>query len=228
MAKKRKSILQRVRKAISKAGTRLGIGVRTTKSIFSVSDELSNLRSVTAQVNLLSGQDITPKQLQASLERLSDDAKNASRRRNRKIEIKWTKKQIEDITSRVQERLFREGLNSADQQMRKPKQKNASSGRTRNEPYRYDSGQLFRSIKVTTVGSSGDLQLSFRREKVIIESLIDTYGDMFSWSPSDKSYVLYVALKAEGILGRGAKIPKIQAKGTAPYNPGSSKRRKSR
>lgn len=227
MAKKRKSIFQRARKAISKAGTRLGIGVRTTKDVFSVSDELSNLRSETAQVNLLSGQDLTPKQLQASLEKLRDDAKGASRR-NRKVEIKWTKKQLEDIASRVQERLFREGLNSADQQMRKPEQKNASSGRARNEPYRFDSGQLFRSIQVTQENRAGDLKLSFRREKVIIQSLIDTYGDMFSWSPSDKAYVLYVALKSEGILGRGSKVPPIRARGTAPYNPGGSQRRRSR
>ena len=225
MAKKRKSIFQRVRKTVRSVARRVGIGVKTTKDVFSVADEIKDLRSVTTQVNLLEGQGLTGKQLEATLVNLRAQL-DPKRRRSRDVKIDWTKAELNNITSRVQMRLFQKGLNSEDLQMRKAERTKNSAGQTRLEPYRTDTGELFRSIRVTVANSRGDLQLSFKREKVVIDSIIDMYGDPFSWSPSDKAFVTYLALKSEGVLPRGAKAPGIVSKGQAPYN--KSKRRRSR
>ncbi len=224
MAKqKKKGLISRARKTISKIGRSLGIGMQTTSDVFAVSDAVANIKTDTARASLLEGQDLTPKQLEATLTNLRN---SAGGRRASKPKFTWTKGQLNDIASRVQERLFRLGLNSDDEQMRAPKRKKNSEGNNRNEPYRFDSGELFRSIKVTQDNSAGDLKLTFRREKIVIKSLIELYGQMFNWSPSDKQYVIYQYLKTEGLVPRGSKVPPITAKGTAPYN--VSKRRKKR
>lgn len=235
-AKKKPSggIFGGVKKLIRKVAKSVGIGMKTTHSTLDLIKETARIIRETPAYNpndfrrgrgrqaqiATDGGTISPNEFLIQMENLRamlsvQEATNTKRKEN----FNWNKTELNTITSRIQERIFRLGLNSADQQMRAPRRRKTRDGRTRNQPYRFDTGELYRSIKVKQINKSGDLDLSFTREKVVIERMIELYGDLFKFSPSDIQYVVYLYLKKTKRIPRNIKVPRIRSSGAAPYNP---------
>ena len=227
MAKKKTGLLNRAKRGIKSVARKLGFGMKTTTDTFRLFDYLSEIETSKSIIKLPDKANLTPAQFESALVDLLKTATISQRTKRKKdFKFEWDKRSVNEFERRITERLFIRGLNSKDQQMRAPKRNRNSFGQARPFEYRADSGALQRSLKITPSGRQGDLVLTFRRDKVVIESLIERYGEMFDFSPSDIQYGVYLYLKQEKLLPRGTKAPAITSTGSAPYN--EPKRRRSR
>lgn len=145
----------------------------------------------------------------------------------------WSNRDLNNIASDVETRLFDEGLNSDDQPMRARRSRMPpdASGRSR---YRDETGSLRRSLEVTT-NRRNDLILEFQNQpKGKIEGLNEMYGSssrgLFSFSPTTTRRVAFRALQKLGLIDRrlrpGSEFP-YRRQGAAVYNPPRRTRRRS-
>ncbi len=212
---------------VKKVAKKLGIGMTTTHSTLQLYPETSKLLRANVFGNTNNRQQgrgepvlardgtrISPNDFLNQLINIRNmvSVEEAMNTRRREV-FRWTKADLNIIMSRIQERIFKLGLNSRDNQMAAPRRRNATGGRSRNQPYRFDTGELYRSISLKQTNNSGDLDLSFRREKVVIKALIERYGDIFKFSPSDIQYVVYMYLKRTGRIPKTIRAPKIRSAG---------------
>lgn len=230
--KKKGGVFGNVRNIIRKVAKKVGIGMKTTHSTLDIIKETARvIRETPALIQpqrqrargvpelATDGGVITPNEFINQIVNLRSlasiqEVTNTKRKEN----FHWNKTDLNNIMSRVQERIFKLGLNSEDQQTREPRRRSTRDGRSRNQPYRFETGELYRSIRLKQINKSGDLDLSFTREKVIIENLIKTYGDLFKFSPSDIQYIVFLYLKRTNRIPKTIKVPRIRATGPAPYN----------
>lgn len=146
----------------------------------------------------------------------------------------WTRRDLDDITSDVEARLFDFGLNSDDQPMRARRSRLPPGSRGRSN-YRDETGSLRRSIEVTTNRRNG-IVLEFRNQpKGKIEGLNQMYGSsakgLFSFSPTTIQRISFRALQKLGLIDRrlrpGSEFP-YRRQGPPVYNPPRRSRRRSR
>jgi len=84
--------------------------------------------------------------------------------------------------------------------------------------YRYFTGELYESVKVTPVSGSLRMVIEFARKKQIVDSLVEKYGNFFKPTRSDVRLYQWIILKKLGLLA-GQRVPMasgINPAGAAP------------
>lgn len=157
---------------------------------------------------------------------------NNNGRFRRPRNFRWRPEALNAIDRRIKERLFERGLNSDDAQMRPAQNKSDRRPVDGYRPeaittfrYRYKTGTLANSLRVTSQGSKGNLTIKWSRDADIINRLTNVYGQFLAPSPSDISYILWLYLRENNLIAQNAAAPGIRPDGRAPYNPRALRRR---
>jgi len=227
--KKKGGMFGAIRGYVGRVAKAVGIGMKTTRSRLNLFNEVARVIRETPEYTQPARRrrgaienntgPISPQDFLLQLTGLRQRAEvTQATDLNRSEKFEWTKADLNNIKSRVQERIFKVGLNSADQQMRPPRRRLTEDGRSRNQPFRYDTGELYRSIRLDVNGKKGNLELKFTREKNIIENLIKIYGQIFEFSESDIQYIVFLYLRNTNRIPKGIRAPQIRSTGAAPHN----------